>query len=155
MKKLLILVALALVVSGALSAQIKKEGDAWVSTKTAALKSSTWFFAGTTATLQMGDKVKVLEINGNWAQVRSVSNSSLTGWTAVSNLSARQIVASGSGATAGEVALAGKGFNQEVENSYKTSGEYNFTDVDKTEANTVTPEELYKFLVDGRLITGE
>ena len=155
MKKLMILLALVLLVSGVLFAQVKKGSSAWVSTKTAALKSSTWFFAGTTGTLQMGDQVTVLELNGNWAQVSSVSNSSLKGWTSVSNLSSRQIVASGTGASASEVALAGKGFNQEVENSYKSSGQYNFADVDKTEANTVSPEELYQFIVDGRLITGE
>ena len=155
MKKLLILFALALMVSGVLFAQVKKEDTAWVATKTAALKSSTWFFAGTKGTLQMGDQVTVLQVNGNWAEVRSASNSSLSGWTAVSNLSSRRIVASAAGVSTDDVALAGKGFSQEVENSYKTSGQYNYADVDRTEANTVSPEDLYQFLVDGRLITGE
>ena len=155
MKKFLIVFALMLIISGALFAQISKGGTAWVSSKTAALKSSTWFFASTKGTLQAGDQVTVLQVSGNNAEVRSVKNSALTGWTSVSNLSARQIVASGTGASASEVALAGKGFNQEVENAYKSDGAYNFDDVDKTEAVNISQEELYEFMTDGRLLTGE
>lgn len=155
MKKLLFLFTLTLMVSLSLSAQISKGGTAWVASKTAALKTSTWFFAGTKGTLQMGDQVTVLQVSGNWAEVRAASNSSLSGWTSSSNLSARKIVASGSVVTANEVSMAGKGFNQEVENSYKGTGDFNFADVDKTEAITVPLEELYKFVVDGHLVTGE
>jgi len=146
---------LTLAVAGGLFAQVKKGDTAWIASKTAALKTSTWFFAGTRGTLQMGDRVTVLQVNGTWAEVSSASNSSLSGWTAVSNLSARQIVASTSSASASEVALAGKGFNQEVENSYKAEGDLNYADVDKTEAITVSQDDLYNFIVDGHLNTGE
>jgi len=155
MKKLFVFICLAFLGSGILFAQISNGGTAWISTKSAPLKSSTWFFAGTNGTLQMGAKVTVLQVNGNWAQVRSADNSSLSGWTSVNNLSARQIVASGTGASASEIALAGKGFNQEVENSYKTEGDLNYDGVDQTEAITVSQDDLYNFVVDGRLNTGE
>ena len=97
----------------------------------------------------------MLQVNGNNAEVRSATNSSLSGWTPVSNLSARQIVSSGSSASASEVALAGKGFNQEVENAYKTSGNLNYADVYRTESILVSQNDLYLFVVDGHLITGE
>jgi len=99
----------------------------------------------------------VLEVNakGNWANVRSATNTSLSGWMAVSNLSARRIVSSGTTASANEVALAAKGFNQEVEDAYKNSGDLNYADVDKTEAITVSQDDLYKFVTEGRLSTGE
>jgi len=155
MKKMLVLLALALLVTGALFAQIKSGSPAWVASKAAELKAGTGFFASAKGTLHLGDEVSVLKVDGNWAEVRSVANSSLTGWTAVSNLSPRRIVATGGSATAGDVALAGKGFNQEVEDSYKTTGNYNFADVDKVEAITVSKDELYKFVTDGRLNTGE
>ncbi|MCL2318997.1 MAG: hypothetical protein FWC45_02850 [Treponema sp.] len=155
MKKLVVLVTLIVLISGALFAQISKGGTAWVASKTAALKSSTWFFAGTKGTLQMGDQVTVLQVNGSWAEVKSVANASLSGWTSVSNLSARQIVSTGTGASASEIALAGKGFNQEIENSYKTQGTLNYADVDKTEAIKVSQDDLYKFVTEGRLVTGE
>jgi len=156
MKKLVVLLTFTLLASGFLSAQqISKGGTAWVSSKTAALKSSTWFFAGTKGTLQLGDQVSVLQINGNWAEVKSAGNTSLTGWISTSNLSARRIVATNVAVTASEVSMAGKGFSQEVENSYKTTGNFNYDDVDKTEKNAVSPDELYKFVADGRLVTGE
>ena len=155
MKKLLIFITLALLASFPLFAQLSKGGTAWVSAKSAVLKASTWFFAGTKGTLQMGEQVTVLQTNGNWAEVKSSSNSALSGWTSISNLSAKKIVASGTGASASEVALAGKGFNQEIENSYKAKGDLNYADVDKTEAIKVSQDDLYKFVKDGRLVTGE
>ena len=155
MKRLLVLFFLVLLVIGSLSAQVSRGGTAWVSAKSVALKSSTWFFAGTRGTLEMGAQVTVLQVNGNWAEVRSSANSSLSGWTQVSNLSARQIVSSGTSASASEIALAGKGFNQEVEDAYKSDGALNFEDVDRTEANAVSQDELYQFVVEGHLITGE
>ena len=155
MRKSFILFVFVLLVSGALFAQISKGGTAWVSAKSAAVKTSTWFFAGTRGTLEMGAQVTVLQVNGSWAEVRSAANSSLSGWTAVSNLSAKRIIASGTGASASEVALAGKGFNQEVENAYKAKGELNYADVDKTEAIKVSQDDLYKFVTEGHLVTGE
>ena len=155
MRKFLILSGLVLLACGTLFAQISKGGTAWVSAKTAALKSSTWFFAGTKGTLEMGAQVTVLSIDGSWAEVRSAANASLSGWTAVSNLSAKRIVSTGTGASASEVALAGKGFNQEIENAYKTGGNLNYADVDKTEAIKVSMEELYQFVTQGHLNTGE
>jgi len=155
MKRMFILCFLILLAGGALFAQIAKGGTAWVSSKTAPVKSSTWFFAGTRGTLQMGEQVSVLQVSGNWAEIRSASNSSLSGWVAVSNLSSKRIVSSGAGASASEIALAGKGFNQEIENAYKTDGSLNYADVDKTEAITVIEDELLKFITDGHLVTGE
>ena len=155
MKKTFLLLLLVFLVSGALFAQITSGSNAWVASKSIPLKSSTWFFATTRGTLVLGDQVVVLQISGNWAEVRSSKNSSLSGWTQKTNLSARQVVASGASATSSEVALAGKGFSKEVEDSYKTKGEYNYDDVDKVEANTVSQDDLYKFMVDGRLVTGE
>ena len=155
MKKLLVFTALVLLVSGTLFAQINRGGTAWVSSRTAPLRTSTWFFAGTRGTLEMGDQVSVLQVSGNWAEVRSAANASLTGWTSVSNLSARRIVASGPGASAGELALAGKGFDRDVENAFRTGQNLNYADVDRTEAITVSPEELYAFITSGRLFTGE
>ena len=156
MKKLFVFFVFVLLVSGALFAQtITAGGTAWISSKTADLKSSTGFFAGKVGTLQMGDQVTVLQISGSKVQVRSAANSSLSGWVASSSLSARRIVAAGSGATASEVALAGKGFSQEVEDAYKTDGNLNYADVDRTEAITVSLDELERFVRDGHLNAGD
>jgi len=155
MKRLFVLLVLALLVSGALFAQITKGSAAWVSAKKVDIKSSTGFFASTKGSLELGAEVSVLQVNGKWAEVRSATNTALSGWTAASNLSARRIVSSGTTASASEVALAAKGFNQEVEDAYKTSGELNYADVDKTEAITVSQDDLYKFVTEGHLNTGD
>ena len=155
MKKLMVFCALSMLVLGSLSAQISKGGTAWISSKSADLKSSTWFFAGKRGTLVLGDQVTILQVNGNNAEVQSAANSALSGWTSVSNLSARRIVASGASASASEVALAGKGFTQEVEDAYKTNGNLNFADVDRTEAIIIPLDDLYQFVSEGHLVTGE
>ena len=150
MKKLLAFSIFVLLIVGTVTAQISRGGTAWVSAKTVTLKSSTGFFANNVGTVSYGAEVSVLQVSGNWAQVRS---GSLTGWMSTGNLSAKRIVSSGStsSASASEVALAGKGFNQEVENTYKTDGNLNYADVDRTEAITVTQEELFSFIQEGRL----
>ena len=156
MKKIIVALCLGLLAGGLASAQVAKGGTLYAGAKKVALKSSTWFFAGTRGTLNYGDRVTVIQVNGKWVEVRSASNPSLTGWTASSNFSVRQVVAgSSSTTTAQEVALAGKGFNQEVENAYKSNGNLNYADVDKTEAVTVNETELLRFLEEGRLATGD
>jgi hypothetical protein len=155
MKRLLVLFILAVLTSGALFAQIKSGSPAWISAKKADIKSSTGFFASNRGSLELGAEVSVLSINGKWAEVRSATNTSLSGWTTASNLSARRIVASGTSASASEVALAAKGFNQDVENAYKTKGDLKYADVDKTEAITGSQDDLYKFITEGRLNTGK
>ena len=156
MKRLLIVFCMGILITGLAAAQASKGGTMYAATKTLALKSSTGFFASTRGTINYGDRVTVLQISGKYAEVRSAANSSLSGWTAISNLSAKQIVSGNtSTASAKEVALAGKGFNQEVENSYKTKGKVNYADVDRTESVTVGDSDLKKFLEDGRLKMGD
>ena len=156
MKKLCVLCGLCLCVAGAAAAQDMRGGIMYVTAKSTALKSSTGFFARTQATLSYGAEVRILQINGKWREVQSALQSGQRGWTAAANLTAKRIVSgSTTSASAREVALAGKGFNQEVENAYKTKSKLNYADVDKTEALAVAPQELKQLLDEGHLKTGE
>jgi hypothetical protein len=156
MKRTLIVFCLGLFITSLAAAQVVKGGTLYAATKTLKLKTSTWFFAGTTGTLNYGDRVTVLQVSGKNVEVRSAVNASISGWTASANLSAKQIVsANTSTATAKEVSLAGKGFNQEIENAYKAEGDLNYADVDKTEAISVSDDDLKKFLEDGHLVMGD
>jgi hypothetical protein len=155
MKRYAVFFMLILLAAGGAGAQMIQGGTVYVAAKTIALKSSTGFFARTQGTLAYGDQATVLRVNGKWAEVRSAA-SSLSGWTASSNLTAKRVVpGSSSTATNKEVALAGKGFSEEVENAYKAEGNLNYADVDKTEAITVSEQDLYQFLQDGHLLLGE
>ena len=156
MKKVLLMFCMVFFVVASATAQAAKGGTMYVAAKTVELKSSTGFFASARGTLAYGAAVTVLQIKGKWAEVRSASNSSVSGWTAAANLSAKRIVAgASSGATASEVALAGKGFNQEIENVYKAEGRLNYADVDRTEAQKVSKQELKDFMVEGHLLQGD
>ena len=124
--------------------------------KNVALKSSTGFFASTKGSLTYGARVTVIRVSGKFVEVRSAANSSLAGWTASANLSARQIVSGNTSATsAKEVALAGKGFSQEVENVYRSRQNVNYADVDRAETVTVSEADLKRFLEEGRLSMGD
>ena len=156
MKKVLFVFCLVLFITGLASAQIRAGGTLYVAVKTVTLKSGTGFFATNKGTLNYGDRVTVIRVDGRFVEVRSATNSSLTGWTASANMSVRQVVAgSSSTATAQEVAMAGKGFNQEVEQSFKDQNRsLNYADVDRVEAITVQESALLRFLEEGRLRLG-
>jgi len=157
MKKIFVMLCMGLfVAASAMQAQAIKGGTMYVASKTLELKSSTGFFASVKGTLTYGAAVTIVDIQGNWAEVRPAANSSISGWTPVANLSAKRIVpGSTPGATASEVALAGKGFNQEVENAYKAKGSLNYADVDRTETQKVTKKELQDFIIAGHLFQGD
>jgi hypothetical protein len=156
MKRIIVLLIFGVFVAGGLSAQFAKGATVYAAAKTVTLKSGTGFFAGTRGTLAYGDQATVLQVNGKWAEIRSAAKS-INGWTAVSNLTTKRIVATGraGSASASEIALAGKGFSEEVENAYKAEGNLNYTGVDRTEAQTVSEEELLNFLTEGRLSMGD
>jgi len=156
MKKMLIAFCLILFITGMVSAQVSRGGTLYVAIKTVTLKSSTGFFASNRGTLSYGDRVTVIQVSGRFVEVRSATNSNLTGWTASANLTTRQVVSGNtSTASAREVALAGKGFNQEVENAYRAGGTLNYADVDIVERITVSETDLRQFLQEGRLLTGD
>jgi len=156
MKKLMIVFCLALFITGLVSAQVSRGGTLYVAVRTVTLKSSSGAFANNRGTLNYGDRVTVIQVSGRYVEVRSATNSSLTGWTASANLTTRQVVSGNtSTASAREVALAGKGFNQDVENSYRSQGNLNYADVDRVEAIRVSEADLRQFLESGRLSMGD
>jgi len=154
MKKALIIFCLVLFVAGMAAAQAAGS-SMYVAVRTLNLKSGTGLFASTRGTVNYGDRVTIIQVNGRNAEVRSAAN--ITGWTPLANLTSRQVVAGAtSTASASEVALAGKGFNAEVEQSYRTQHQnINFDEVDRVEAITVNEADLLRFLQEGRLSTGD
>jgi len=157
MKKVLVFLCLVLFVTGFAAAQISAGRTLYVSVKTLTLKSGTGFFDDSNGTLEYGDRVTVIQVDGKFVEVKSAANPSLTGWTPAANLSTKQVTPGSSNTvSAKEVALAGKGFNQEVENSYKSQKDnLNYADVDETEEITFREDELKDFLEEGCLKMGK
>jgi len=156
MKRGLFILCLIVIVAGFAAAQ-SVGNTLYVAVKTLTLKSGTGAFDSNKATLNYGDKVTVVKVDGKFVEVKSEEDPLKTGWTTTANLSKKQIVAgSTSTATAKEMALAGKGFNQETEKNLKSQKkDLNYADVDKTEAIKVHEKEVKKFLEEGKLKLGD
>jgi len=123
----------------------------FVSIKSVTVKATTGFFARELGNLYLGDEVALISERGKWSQIRS---GNLTGWVTSASLSVRRITASGTNATATEIALAGKGFSSETEMEYRKNG-LDYSTVDFMEKITIPREELLSFVTDGRLAKGE
>jgi uncharacterized protein YgiM (DUF1202 family) len=147
---------MALVLTGAAAAQIRAGQTVYVTARSLPLKSGTGFFARTLGTLAYGDSVTVLQINGKWAQVEYRGRTTISGWTAHTNLTTKRVLAAGTGsASSREVAMAGKGFTEEVESVYRETNSADFDAVDLIEAGKVSDEDLLSFISEGRLSMGD
>ena len=120
----------------------------------AQLRSTPSFLGKIVETIPYGERVKVKNVHGSWVQV--IAPSGNIGWIQESALTKKKLVMkAGSdvsgGASTEEVALAGKGFNEDVEKQYRASADLNFSMVDKMESYTKTTDELVAFLEAGDL----
>ena len=155
MKKIIIMILLTVFAAFFSFAQAKGS-TMYAATKSLELKAAAGNFASAKGRLEYGEQVTVLQVDGTWVEVRSTVNSSVSGWTASANLTSRRIVAgSAATTTAQEAALAGKGFNQEVEDSYKADAKLNYAEVDNIEKTQVSDAELQKFITEGSLKAGK
>ena len=125
----------------------------FVAVRSVDVKSSSGFFAGTLGTLALGDEVTLQRSQGRWHVIRSAAG--LQGWAPADAFSTRRIVNTGHGVSASEFALAGKGFNSDLERALNASGDFDFTGVDAMERRTIPADELRAFIRDGRLASGE
>jgi hypothetical protein len=129
-----------------------------VQVKRSPLRSSPSFLAKKTGEVHYGERLKVLEKKNSWAKVKTAD---LEGWLHSSTLSARKIELSAgkndvaSSADAGEVALAGKGFNAEVEKEFRKDSELNYQAVDKIQTYGVDDREKIAFIRAGGLSGAE
>ncbi|MDR1863090.1 MAG: hypothetical protein LBQ67_04120 [Treponema sp.] len=149
------LFVLAALIASLIAASAQAPGGAmYVAVKKADVRASTGFFASLRGTLELGSPVTVLRANGKWTEISS-ANPALSGWTASAALTGKRISPSGYTPRAGEVAMAGKGFSAEVEQIYREGEELDYTPVDAMESFAVDERDLYDFLAQGRLGTGE
>jgi SH3-like domain-containing protein len=111
------------------------------------------FIGQVVGSLNYGDRVQVTEEKPGWTKV---SAGAVSGWMHTSSLTEKRVVlAAGggtvqTGASSEEVALAGKGFNADVEAQFRAQNRSaNFTAVDRMEKRAVTQQEMMKFLRAG------
>lgn len=114
-------------------------------------------WAAPRADLKYGDTVTVVSAGENWIEV--TSSSGAQGFVHASAVTSRRVVLK-AGATpldtkveATDVVLAGKGFNEDVEDLYKTQeSALDFAFIDRWEKERPSDETLRAFMVEGGLV---
>lgn len=114
-----------------------------------------------TAKAPYGTRVHVTEERGDWKRVSVVAGKS-QGWLHATALTTKRIaLKAGQTGTAtsvsrDEIALAGKGFSEEVEAEYrKANRRLDYSWIDRMEAQSVTPEQIQSFIASGNLKGGQ
>ena len=127
--------------------------------KVTQVRSSPSYLGKVLGGIAYGQRVDVLEVQKDWARI-DVPSKKLSGWTNLSALTEKRIVlSSGSGnvdqsASSGEVALAGNGFNSQIEAEYRQDGKLDYSWVDRMGQINETPEAISAFLSAGGLSAG-
>ncbi len=130
-----------------------------VQVQEAQLRETPSFLGNVKAILPYGTRVTVLGQQGEFMRVVAQPDSA-TGWLHVAAVSEQQTNLSGSGATAAtsatsdEIALAGKGFNKQVEDSYRSQTGLDYSQVDYMETLVVSQQEANAFLAEGQVTPG-
>ncbi len=131
-----------------------------VQVRTSQLRSRPSFLGSTVTEVGYGAQVTVNSQRGPWVQVTTSEGQS--GWLHESALSEDELVmVSGeleaqTGASGEEIALAGKGFSDQVEGEYrKIHGDLDYTWVDLMEKMVISPEQAQEFLVAGEIQPNE
>ena len=127
-----------------------------VKIQTTQLRKSPQFFAPAVAVLKAGDKLEKVSEASGWIQAKTASG--LVGWVHSSAVTASTFALTAANkdlktqATASEVALAAKGFNKQVEDSYRTKhAEANFAAVEAMLLIKVSLAQIEDFLKKGLL----
>jgi hypothetical protein len=126
-----------------------------VVTRENALRADCSFLSSVKANLKYGDQLEVVSRDGDWFKMRYKNIKGCIHKSAVTEkkVSLSGVTASKTSSASGEeVALAGKGFNPQVEDSYKRKhAELDFTKVDRIEKFKIPEEELIIFIKNGGL----
>jgi hypothetical protein len=120
------------------------------------LRKSPKFYAPSLLTLRAGDKIEQIASQEGWLQVRTSGGA--TGWVHSSAVVVQKFdllamdKSMKTQATASEVALAGKGFNKQVEESYRAKhGDVSFVWVDRMLQVKIPPAQVEEFMRQGKL----
>ncbi len=142
----------------AVSAAVVEGGKAMsVQVKQGQVRATPSFLGKIVATLAYGDRVEALEDKDGWIKV-APPGSKPSGWMHSSALTEKRIVLKAgrkeaeAAASSGELALAGKGFNADVEAEFKKKHkDVDFTWIDRMQAMKVPSERISAFLQEGGL----
>jgi uncharacterized protein YraI len=151
MKRLFPALAVMFLVAGAAVAATE---TVTVIVRKTSIRSDRQFYAPTVSVADLGDAFTVLAREKGWVKV---GTSAGEGWLHESAVSARKVAVSSQAPAGGKVAdediaLAGKGFNPQVESEYrKRNPQADFAAVDRMEKLGAPDSALASFVSDGNL----
>ncbi len=130
-----------------------------VQVKEGQLRSTPSFLGKIIANPSYGDRVEIIQDQGSW---KKVAVGGVQGWMHTSALTTKTIVLKAgaqdvrTSATGGELALAGKGFSEEVEKQYKNlNRNLDYAWVDRMEKFQVSSNQMQAFLKQGKVMPAE
>lgn len=125
--------------------------------KQGTLRSQPSFIGAVITNVTYGESVGVESEANGWVRVRVVRTGQI-GWIHRSALSDKAItlksgtLTTGSSATGDELALAGKGFNKEVEQQFRSKNpRVDFSWVNQMEHFTISDQQIQMFLKEGQV----
>ncbi|MGD9732122.1 MAG: SH3 domain-containing protein [Desulfamplus sp.] len=128
--------------------------------KQGALRSQPSFIGQMISNLNYGESVEISSQSNGWSNVR-VIRTGLRGWLHNSALSQKAVTLQSGGlsgthsATGDELALAGKGFNRQVEQQYQAKNpNIDFSWINNMEAVTISDFQIQQFLREGEVVPG-
>ena len=129
--------------------------------KKGVLRSSPSFMGKVVANVSYGDRVEAVENKNGWSKVK-LESADAAGWIHESALTHKKIILSAGQtdvnqtATSDEIALAGKGFNEQVEREMKEKyPQLNYSVIDKMEKTVITDRQMKQFLTRGSVVPRE
>ena len=139
------------------TAAVAEDAERGVHVRSTAVRERPSFLGRVVGRLAYGDRLQVVGRSGPWRRVHG-DLPEVAGWVHASALTPRRVVLQAgeedveAAASNEELALAGKGFNQEVEAEYKSRHrDLDFTWVDRMERIVYDAGELERFLRRGGL----
>ena len=148
----LFFISFILIISTAVSLHAE---TATVITKQNAIRESCRFFSPVKATVHYNDVLEVISKEGDWYKVKFKGVEGCIHKSSIEkkSISLSNLVGSEKQSTSGdEVALAGKGFNPQVEAAYqKENPSLNFRAVDRVESYNTSESKLIQFIQSGKL----
>ena len=121
------------------------------------LRTTPSFLGKIVAELNYAEQVAVLEKKEAWLKVR-VSAKNAEGWLHASALTSKKIILKpgatdvAQAASSDELALAGKGFSEQIEGEFKTRNpQLDYTWINQMEQMVVSQAQMEQFLKDGKL----
>ena len=123
------------------------------------LRDKPGFLSKVVSELEYGERVDLKGEQGDWREITTLGDGR-TGWMHFSALTEKEIILNPTNkdvkaaADSDELALAGKGFNKQVEDEFKQQTRLDYTEVDKMEKIVVPQKYVQEFIQVGQLGKG-